>query len=129
MAHSIESRCPFLDYRLVEFLVGLPEELKLSSGWTKRILREGMRGVLPNSVRERVSKLGFLTPEEVWIKNKGSSLYREKLYQAVESSRGILNGQAFQILEETISGKKPFTSLSWRLISFGEWMRTFSVSV
>ncbi|MDC1122795.1 asparagine synthase (glutamine-hydrolyzing) [Nitrospinaceae bacterium] len=129
MAHSIESRCPFLDYRLVEFLVGLPEELKLSSGWTKRILRMGMRGVLPNSVRKRVSKLGFLTPEEVWIKNKGSSLYREKLGEAVESSRGILNGQAFQILEETISGKKPFTSLSWRLISFGEWMRTFSVSV
>ena len=129
MAHSIESRCPFLDYRLVEFLVGLPEEFKLSNGWTKKILRKGMSGVLPNSIRDRISKLGFLTLEEVWIKNKGSSLYREKLSQAVESSNGILNAQALKILEDAISGKKPFSSLSWRLINFGEWMRIFSVSI
>ena len=63
MAHSIESRVPFLDYRLVEFMLGLPDEFKLSDGITKRVLREGMSGVLPDRIRDRMDKLGFVTPE------------------------------------------------------------------
>ena len=63
MGHSIESRVPFLDYRLVEFVLGLPDEYKLSGGVTKRILRQGMSGILPAPICDRMDKLGFVTPE------------------------------------------------------------------
>jgi asparagine synthase (glutamine-hydrolysing) len=68
MAHSIETRLPFLDYRLAEFLVNCPEPLKLRGGWTKWILRNALKGVLPEKVRLRRRKLGFDTPEEGWLR-------------------------------------------------------------
>jgi asparagine synthase (glutamine-hydrolysing) len=78
MAHSIEARVPFLDYRLVEFVTGLPDEFKIDGGVTKRVMREGMLGALPERVRTRIDKLGFVTPEEVWMKQDGSDLFRRR---------------------------------------------------
>jgi asparagine synthase (glutamine-hydrolysing) len=67
MAHSIESRLPFLDYRLVELAVCCPTSLKLRDGWSKWLLREALAGTLPDQVRLRKSKLGFNTPEADWM--------------------------------------------------------------
>jgi asparagine synthase (glutamine-hydrolysing) len=67
MAFGIESRVPFVDHKFVEWLATLPADMRLSGGWTKRILREGLSGILPESVRARKSKLGFLTPEAEWF--------------------------------------------------------------
>jgi asparagine synthase (glutamine-hydrolysing) len=77
MAHSIETRLPFLDYRLVEFLVNCPEHLKLRAGWTKWILREAMRGILPDKIRLRRRKLGFDTPESQWMRAQLGSLVED----------------------------------------------------
>lgn len=68
MAHSIESRLPFLDYKLVEFAIKCPASLKLRNGWTKWILRAALAGTLPDSVRLRKSKLGFNSPEAEWLR-------------------------------------------------------------
>lgn len=76
MAHSVESRLPFLDHRLVNFLLNLPVEAKLSGGWSKYILRSTMREV-PAAIRWRRDKMGFVTPEKKWL--------REDLRPAVES--------------------------------------------
>jgi asparagine synthase (glutamine-hydrolysing) len=59
MAHSIEARVPFLDHRLVELAFRLPGESKVRGADTKRILREAMKGVLPEPIRTRRDKLGF----------------------------------------------------------------------
>jgi asparagine synthase (glutamine-hydrolysing) len=59
MAHSIEARVPFLDHRLVELAFGLPAEAKVRGADTKRLLREAMKGVLPEPIRTRRDKLGF----------------------------------------------------------------------
>ncbi len=67
MAFSIEARTPFLDYRLVEASLALPATQLIAGGWTKQILREAMKGVLPDSVRLRRDKLGFSTPETRWL--------------------------------------------------------------
>src|SRR6185369_10022380 len=61
MATSVESRVPFLDHKLVEFTCSLPERLKLRGGTTKYILRESMKGVLPEAILSR-SKMGFPVP-------------------------------------------------------------------
>jgi asparagine synthase (glutamine-hydrolysing) len=127
MAHSIEARVPFLDYRLVEFVLGLPDEYKIAGGLTKRVLREGMRGVLPEKVRNRTDKLGFETPEEVWLRTEGSDRFRGALREAVDAGGGIIRPQALKELEDMIAGARPFSFLIWRLISFGTWMRVFSL--
>jgi len=127
MAHSIEARVPFLDYRLVEFVTGLPDEFKIADGVTKRVLREGLRGVLPERIRTRIDKLGFVTPEEVWVKEDGSDLFRKSLHEAVEASNGILGGEVMDLLERTVQGRQPFDFLLWRVISFGTWLRVFGV--
>jgi asparagine synthase (glutamine-hydrolysing) len=68
MAHSVESRLPFLDYELVEFAVNCPAELKLRDGWSKWILRDALTGTLPDKVRLRKTKLGFDTPGGEWLR-------------------------------------------------------------
>jgi len=77
MAHSLEARLPFLDYNVVEFTLGLPEEYKLEMGITKRVLREAIRGIIPESIRGRIDKLGFVTPEEVWVREDDPAKFRD----------------------------------------------------
>src|SRR5207237_8771533 len=62
MAFSIEARVPLLDHRLVEYGVSLPDHLKVHDGWSKFAVREAMRGMIPEKVRLRKSKLGFAAP-------------------------------------------------------------------
>jgi asparagine synthase (glutamine-hydrolysing) len=129
MAHSVESRTPFLDYRLVEFTLGLPSEYKISNGWTKRVLREGMKGIMPDAIRHRIDKLGFVTAEEVWMCKEAPDRFRKAVVEAVENSGGILQPRVYQTIEEILQGRCPFNFMIWRLISFGEWMKRFKVRV
>jgi len=129
MAHSVEAREPFLDYRLVEFVLGLPEEYKIAEGVTKRVLREGMRGVLPEKVRTRMDKLGFVTPEETWLREEGTVQFRKALRDSIDGSGGILRPNVLEVFDEMVEGRQPFSFLIWRLISFGTWMRVFGVRV
>ena len=67
MAHGVEVRMPFLDYRLVKFGFSLPSDRKVGQGFTKLILREAMVGILPESIRQRKLKLGFNSPLQSWL--------------------------------------------------------------
>ncbi|MFH1791208.1 MAG: asparagine synthase (glutamine-hydrolyzing) [Candidatus Omnitrophota bacterium] len=67
MAFSVETRSPFLDYRLVQYVFGIPAEWKIRDGRTKYILREAMRGIVPPMVLDRRDKMGFPTPLKTWI--------------------------------------------------------------
>lgn len=128
MAHSIESRVPFLDYRLVEFVVGLPDEYKLANGITKLILRRSMSGILPDAIRDRMNKLGFVTPEEVWVKEQATAVFRSKLASAIARSEGIIKPDALKVFDEIVAGRQPFNYMTWRLISFAEWLECFTVA-
>ncbi|MCK4595373.1 asparagine synthase (glutamine-hydrolyzing) [candidate division WOR-3 bacterium] len=68
MWFSLESRVPFLDYRLVERTLSLPSEKIITNGMTKVILRKAMVGILPEQIRLRQDKVGFLTPESEWLR-------------------------------------------------------------
>eukprot|EP00439_Symbiodinium_sp_Y106_P088927 s1_g1463.t1 len=69
MAWSIESRVPFLDYRLVEFLLELPTSLKVSNGQTKALMRNALRGLVPDPILDRRDKMGFVTPQHSWMRS------------------------------------------------------------
>jgi asparagine synthase (glutamine-hydrolysing) len=68
MAHGVEVRMPFMDWRLVCFAFGLPDRSKIGGGFSKRIVREALRGVLPEPVRARRDKLGFSPPMGDWFR-------------------------------------------------------------
>lgn len=79
MAFSVETRLPFLDYRLVEFVFSLPSNFKIRGGYTKRVLRDAMADILPEKIRCRVSKLGFATPELSWQRTVLRSLIEQAI--------------------------------------------------
>ena len=127
MACSVEARVPFLDYRLVEFTYNLPDEYLDFGGETKRVLREGLKDILPEKIRNRKDKKGFITPEERWVKEDNPAIFREKIKEAIEISKGIIKPEALQYFDKVVSGKIPFDYTYWRLIQFGEWMKQFNI--
>lgn len=129
MAHSIESRVPFLDYNVVELVYSLPTNYKISNGTTKRVLRDGLNGILPNKIKNRQTKLGFVTPEEIWVK-ENVDLFRIKMIEAIQYSQGVLNKEyVLARFEKIINGNSPFDSWVWRVISFGAWIKVFKVDI
>jgi asparagine synthase (glutamine-hydrolysing) len=68
MSHGIEVRMPFMDWRLVTYSFGLPDTSKIGGGYTKRVLRQAMRGILPEPIRLRTKKIGFVSPMEAWTR-------------------------------------------------------------
>ncbi|WDZ96605.1 asparagine synthase (glutamine-hydrolyzing) [Herbaspirillum sp. WKF16] len=127
MAHSIESRVPFLDYRLVEYVLSLPDGFKLAGGVTKRVLRESMKDILPERVRMRMDKLGFVTPEEIWVRHEAPEKFRQAVEAAINASKGILNSKALALFDDIVSGARPFNFVVWRIVSFGMWVKQFNV--
>ncbi len=75
MAFSLESRLPFLDYRLVEFLFRLPHTFKIQNERTKRLLYETVQHLLPPAVVQRKDKMGFATPGQHWLSQPDSASY------------------------------------------------------
>lgn len=69
MAHSVEVRLPFTDHRLFEFAQGLAPRLLMGDAETKRLLRRAITGILPESVRTRWRKQGFLPPHVAWLQD------------------------------------------------------------
>src|SRR6266446_5652181 len=89
MAHSIEARLPFLDYRVAEFAYALPDEWKLRGPWNKFVLRQAMEGRIPESVRLRADKMGFPVPARKWF---AGQLF-EPVMDLLSSRRTIESGR------------------------------------
>jgi len=83
MFFSIEARLPFLDYRFVEYTLGLPSDQKIRDGQTKYIMRKEMRNILPENIRTRQSKVGFDTPEDEWFREP---FFVEYIYDIISST-------------------------------------------
>ena len=119
MAFSIESRVPFLDHRLVEFVFSLNDDAKFSSGITKRVLREGMAGILPDAIAARADKKGFVTPGEVkWLRGPLRFLLEQDF-----SKMEFLNvDRTMQVVREFKAGENRNANLVWRLAVLKYWM-------
>ncbi|MCH7511587.1 MAG: asparagine synthase (glutamine-hydrolyzing) [Chloroflexi bacterium] len=125
MAFSIESRVPFLDNDLVDFILALPPSLKIKNGWSKYIMRRAMRDYLPGKIRNRRWKVGFTTPETSWMRAEkdrvleifASSSFRSRPYFDVEKVR-----EAF---EWFVEGKTNESLVFWRILNVELWLRVF----
>ena len=126
MSHSVESRVPFLDYKLVEFCIGLPNEYKINAGVTKNILRKSLTNIMPQNILNRMSKLGFETPEEVWMR-ENPDVFRNMVNDSIKYSNGIINESALTLFDNIINGTEKFSFQLWRIISFGRWMQIYNI--
>jgi asparagine synthase (glutamine-hydrolysing) len=68
MTHGIEVRMPFMDWKLVAYSFALPETSKIGGGYTKRVLRHAMNGLMPEPIRLRTQKIGFIAPADNWAR-------------------------------------------------------------
>jgi asparagine synthase (glutamine-hydrolysing) len=127
MAHSVESRVPFLDYRLVEFAYSLDDTLKIQQGQTKAVLREAMRGILPEPIRTRQDKMGFVTPELQWMRHDLSDRFALELQEAIIILEKWLHPNLVQqIFQATMNGRG-MQGVIWRVISLSRWIKVFEV--
>ncbi len=129
MAHSIETRHPFLDYRLVEFIHSLPNEFKYNMGISKRVLKSAMKDLVPSEIINRTDKMGFVTPESNWVKSEGTVEFRAHIVAAIDASAGLLTSEVLTIFDDMVANRRPFDYFIWRVLSFGAWVRRFNVAL
>lgn len=123
MAFSVEARVPFLDYRLVEFLASLPTQFKINNGWSKWILREAMKGTLPEKIRTRKDKMGFVTSEKLWLQEQKEFITKIFSNAGFKAHRYVDRIKILSNLDSLINSDR-YTYL-WRFINLELWMQQF----
>jgi asparagine synthase (glutamine-hydrolysing) len=128
MAFSVESRVPFLTPDLVCFLQGLPEEYIIApDGTSKAVFRKAMRGIVPDVILDRRDKLGFVTPEDSWLKLLDGWV-RATLDSDAAHHVPFLNLDiAQQEWESVRKGRSPFDFRIWRWVNLIRWTEDLGV--
>jgi asparagine synthase (glutamine-hydrolysing) len=124
MAASIESRVPFLDHRMIEFATHLPVEMKLRGTTTKFILREAMKGVLPDEILTR-KKMGFPVPIGTWFRGPFRQIVDEYVLSERALQRGIFNPAYVRDLSARHQAGENHAERLWMLVNFELWQRRF----
>lgn len=98
MAHNIENRSPFLDYRLVQFAFSIPSKYKIKDGVTKWLLKEVSKKFIPKEIPERIDKRGFSAPINKWFKWEKQGKYNRSAYRDMvfEDWKNVFNVQVDQ---------------------------------
>lgn len=117
MRHSIETRLPFLDYKLVELALKISHKIKLKNGITKYVLRKAMEKTLPNEIIWRKSKLGFNAPDNTWINS-----IKNYMIETISKSELINN-----IYQKQINLCNMHYQQLWRLFSVAKWEEIYKI--
>lgn len=129
MAFSIEARVPLLDHKLVEYGVSLPDHLKVRDGWSKYAVRQAVRGIIPERVRLRSSKLGFAAPDRLWVQRDLRKHISELIADDLRCRKYI--DPAHLRRWNASPQAEAATTESWlglfRVLSLEMWMRVFKV--
>jgi asparagine synthase (glutamine-hydrolysing) len=116
MANSIESRLPFLDYKLIETVYSVNNSYKIQKMWSKYLMRTMIENKLPDSIVWRRKKIGFAAPTDTWLKNKRFFLE--------EIEKSLILKQILNYIPTSISD-----GLMWKLYNISVWEREFEVKI
>lgn len=116
MRFSIETRVPFVDYRVIELALSLPVDFKIKHGWSKYVLRKSAETILPAEIVWRKRKIGFEAPRK-WFDDRGEIL---RVIRSSEFLRGFLDTTA---IPDAVDD-----STFWRLFNLAVWARKFEVT-
>jgi len=129
MAHSIESRVPFLTPALVEFIFSLPEQFIIANdGTSKAIFRQAMRGIVPDPILDRKDKIGFATPEQSWLTTLNPWVDRI-LQSDIAAEIPAFNLESIRSeFQAVLQGSSPFDFRIWRWLNLILWVEKFNVT-
>jgi asparagine synthase (glutamine-hydrolysing) len=127
MFFSVESRIPFLDYRIVERILSTSAEMKILNGETKVLLRRAMNGRLDEKIRTRIDKVGFETPEAEWFRAGNLRTMVEKMIISDKfNSRNLYNkDKVNRIYQNHLKGDNRHSKEIWKWIHLEKWYSTF----
>jgi asparagine synthase (glutamine-hydrolysing) len=129
-AFDLDHADPFFDYRLLEFMFRVPGHLKIRDGITKRLLREAMKGMLPEDTRTRIKKTGWNAPAHVWFSGDalsqlqdlvGSQRFRERGVYNVHEVRRLL-AEHREIIESG-APRENHMMFFWQLVNLELWLQ------
>ena len=126
MWHGIESRTPFADDKnLMEFVMAVPASFKIHQGIRKHLLRTAFKGILPEPIRNRQDKMGFVTPNNQWIK-----ALRHQIRPYFEEQDGTIFNKK-RLLKDFDKFFNPNTTIEnyriFKFVSFAIWRKVFGV--
>ena len=128
-AFGVDTVSPFLDHRLAELMFRIRGDLKVRDGVTKRLLREAMRGILPEATRTRVKKTGWNAPAHIWFSGDGRDTVLDLVRSQRFRDRGIYNvGVVERIIDEhdeiVRSGRAEENHMMflWQLVNLDAWL-------
>jgi asparagine synthase (glutamine-hydrolysing) len=128
MAHSLEVRVPMLDHEFIEWVSGLPADLRLRDGEGKYLLKRAMRPHLPEDLLYR-RKMGFAVPLARWFRGPLREVVRQELLGPELAEAEILNGEyARRLVDEHQAGLRDHSAALWTLLAFAASLRSLEVS-
>jgi asparagine synthase (glutamine-hydrolysing) len=124
MAHGVESRVPFLDHPLVEFVATIPSNVKFMNGRLKHVLKNAMADMIPPAILNRTDKMGFPVPLHEWLKQDGIV---QEFVRDVFSSQRALRRELIDNAKvlETLEGEARYGRKIWGLLSLELWQQAF----
>ena len=129
MASSVESRVPFLTPELVNFLGRLPESYLISAdGTSKAVFRKAMRGIVPDAILDRRDKIGFATPEMLWLSELDGWVKASLNSEEAHRLPFLHLSETRRRWDEIRDGRSPFDSCVWRWLNLIHWTRQFKVT-
>ncbi len=121
MAHSLEVRVPILDHQLVEWMSGLPADLKLKNGEGKYIFKKALETQLPNDILYR-KKMGFAVPLGAWFRGPLKQKIKTTLLSPELLDSGLFNVQFIQqLLKQHFSGRRDNSEMIWTLLMYASF--------
>jgi asparagine synthase (glutamine-hydrolysing) len=122
MAHGLESRVPFLDHPLVEFMATVPADVKFKDGKLKHLLRSTFANEVPASVMNRRDKMGFPVPLNEWFANELKDFFNDTVSSIESKNRPGLNASA---IRKNFASTGKFSRKTWALLSLELWHQQF----
>jgi asparagine synthase (glutamine-hydrolysing) len=122
MRFGIETRLPFLDYRLVEFALSLSTRVKLNKGWTKWPLRAAMQNILPADICWRKDKIGFAAPDQLWLSRHTPIMYAKVIGSSLVAQYADMKALKTRFYQLDLG-------MRWRLYCVALWGERFQVEV
>jgi len=125
MRFSLESRLPFLDYRLVEKCLASEDQWIIQNAQTKFILKRAMSGIVPAKILARNDKIGFGAPQDIWFRTR---LFRDFIFNLIQSKsfkeRGFFNiGKSQNLYQNHLKNNGDFGNDIWKAINLELWFR------
>ncbi len=127
---GLERFHPFLDHRLAELMFRVPGHMKIRDGVTKRLLREAMRGVLPEETRTRIAKTGWNAPAHVWFSGQNREPLMDLIHSRTFRERGVYDhAEVVRLADEheqiVASGapRENHMMFIWQLVNLELWLQ------